>query len=139
MNEIVNKYVAKYAELVIPWVLTSGVKIIFIIIGTLILNKIIAGFIQKRCESRSDLMEYRPKKQKKKRKYINPNFNTTARIGLLIIASLMILEEFGVEIAHFGCSWNSRFGFWFWRTIPSEILYRVSFIILENQYRVEIL
>jgi small conductance mechanosensitive channel len=74
MNEIVNKYVAKYAELVIPWVLTSGVKIIFIIIGTLILNKIIAGFIQKRCESRSDLMEYRPKKQKKKRKYINPNF-----------------------------------------------------------------
>jgi hypothetical protein len=23
MNEIVNKYVAKYAELVIPWVLTS--------------------------------------------------------------------------------------------------------------------
>jgi hypothetical protein len=36
MNEIVNKYVAKYAELVIPWVLTSGVKIIFIIIGTLI-------------------------------------------------------------------------------------------------------
>jgi hypothetical protein len=24
MNEIVNKYVAKYAELVIPWVLTRG-------------------------------------------------------------------------------------------------------------------
>jgi small conductance mechanosensitive channel len=32
---------------VIPWVLTSGVKIIFIIIGTLIQIKIIAGFIQK--------------------------------------------------------------------------------------------
>jgi hypothetical protein len=39
MNEIVNKYVAKYAELVIPWVLTSGVNN-FIIIGTLIQIKL---------------------------------------------------------------------------------------------------
>jgi small conductance mechanosensitive channel len=79
-------------------------------------------------------MEYRPKKQKKKRKYINPNFNTTARIGLLIIASLMILEEFGVR-AHFGCSWNSRFGFWFGGQYLIRDIISGLFIILENQYR----
>jgi small conductance mechanosensitive channel len=30
-----------------PWLLTSGIKIVFIIIGSLILNKVIVTFIEK--------------------------------------------------------------------------------------------
>jgi small conductance mechanosensitive channel len=32
------KYTDAYAALIIPWLLTSGIKIVFIIIGSLILN-----------------------------------------------------------------------------------------------------
>jgi small conductance mechanosensitive channel len=46
MNEI-NKYVAKYAELVIPWVLTSGVKNNFYNYGTLIQIKNYRRFYSK--------------------------------------------------------------------------------------------
>jgi small conductance mechanosensitive channel len=32
MNEIALKYTEEYAELIIPWLLTSGLKIVFLII-----------------------------------------------------------------------------------------------------------
>jgi small conductance mechanosensitive channel len=38
------KYTDAYAA---PWLLTSGIKIVFIIIGSLILNKVIVTFIEK--------------------------------------------------------------------------------------------
>jgi small conductance mechanosensitive channel len=38
MQEILMKYTDAYAALIIPWLLTSGIKIVFIIIGSLILN-----------------------------------------------------------------------------------------------------
>jgi small conductance mechanosensitive channel len=47
MQEILMKYTDKYAELIIPWLLTSGLKIVFIVIGSLILNKVIITFIEK--------------------------------------------------------------------------------------------
>ena len=138
MNEIVNKYIDKYAELIIPWVLTSGIKIIFIIIGALILNKIIAGFIQKavRIAVRPDGISSQEAEEKRENTLIQI-FNTTARIGLLIIASLMVLEEFGVEIAPILAAAGIvglAFGFggqYLIRDIISGL-----FIILENQYRV---
>ncbi|MFT5251317.1 MAG: small-conductance mechanosensitive channel [Flavobacteriales bacterium] len=138
MNEIVNKYVDKYAELVIPWILTSGVKIVFIIIGTLILNKIVAGFIQKavRIAVRPDGISSQEAEEKRENTLIQI-FNTTARIASLIIASLMVMEEFGVEIAPILAAAGIvglAFGFggqYLIRDIISGL-----FIILENQYRV---
>jgi small conductance mechanosensitive channel len=47
MQEILMKYTDAYAALIIPWLLTSGIKIVFIIIGSLILNKVIVTFIEK--------------------------------------------------------------------------------------------
>jgi small conductance mechanosensitive channel len=46
MQEILMKYTDAYA-VIIPWLLTSGIKIVFIIIGSLILNKVIVTFIEK--------------------------------------------------------------------------------------------
>jgi small conductance mechanosensitive channel len=46
MQEILMKYTDAYAALII-WLLTSGIKIVFIIIGSLILNKVIVTFIEK--------------------------------------------------------------------------------------------
>lgn len=138
MNELLYKYSAKYAEHLIPWVLTSGLKIIFIIIGTVILNKIVFGFIQKavRIAVRPDGKSSLEAEEKRENTLIQI-FNTTAKIGLLIIASLMVLKEFGVEIAPILAAAGIvglAFGFggqYLIRDIISGL-----FIILENQYRV---
>ncbi|MBU0942174.1 MAG: mechanosensitive ion channel family protein [Bacteroidetes bacterium] len=138
MTEITNKYLDKYAELVIPWLLTNGVKIIFIIIGAIILNKIVTGFIEKavRIAVRPDGISSQEAEEKRENTLIQI-FNTTAKIGIIIIASLMVLEEFGVEIAPILAAAGIvglAFGFggqYLIRDIISGL-----FIILENQYRV---
>ena len=138
MTEITNKYLDKYAELVIPWLLTNGVKIIFIIIGAIILNKIVTGFIEKavRIAVRPDGISSQEAEEKRENTLIQI-FNTTAKIGIIIIASLMALEEFGVEIAPILAAAGIvglAFGFggqYLIRDIISGL-----FIILENQYRV---
>lgn len=138
MTEIAQKYLDKYAELVIPWLLTNGVKIIFIIIGAIILNKVITSFIEKavRIAVRPDGISSQEAEEKRENTLIQI-FNTTARIGIIIIASLMVLEEFGVEIAPILAAAGIvglAFGFggqYLIRDIISGL-----FIILENQYRV---
>lgn len=138
MTEITNKYLDKYAELVIPWLLTNGVKIFFIIIGAIILNKIVTSFIEKavRIAVRPDGISSQEAEEKRENTLIQI-FNTTARIGIIIIAALMVLEEFGVEIAPILAAAGIvglAFGFggqYLIRDIISGL-----FIILENQYRV---
>ena len=138
MTEITNKYLDKYAELVIPWLLTNGVKIIFIIIGAIILNKIVTSFIEKavRIAVRPDGISSQEAEEKRENTLIQI-FNTTAKIGIIIIAALMVLEEFGVEIAPILAAAGIvglAFGFggqYLIRDIISGL-----FIILENQYRV---
>ena len=138
MTEIAQKYLDKYAELVIPWLLTNGLKIIFIIIGAIILNKVITSFIEKavRIAVRPDGISSQEAEEKRENTLIQI-FNTTARIGIIIIASLMVLEEFGVEIAPILAAAGIvglAFGFggqYLIRDIISGL-----FIILENQYRV---
>lgn len=138
MTEITNKYLDKYAELVIPWLLINGVKIIFIIIGAIILNKIVTSFIEKavRIAVRPDGISSQEAEEKRENTLIQI-FNTTARIGIIIIAALMVLEEFGVEIAPILAAAGIvglAFGFggqYLIRDIISGL-----FIILENQYRV---
>ena len=44
-QETTNKYLNEYSELIVHWLLTSGVKIIFILIAAFILNKILNRFI----------------------------------------------------------------------------------------------
>lgn len=47
MNEIASKYMKEYAELVFPWLLTSGLKVVFFIIAAIVLTKVITTFIEK--------------------------------------------------------------------------------------------
>jgi len=132
------KYTDKYAELIIPWLLTSGLKIVFIVIGSLILNKVIITFIEKgvRIAVRPDGISSKDAEEKRENTLIQI-FTTTSKIGLMTIAGLMVLQEFGVEIAPILAAAGIvglAFGFggqYLIRDIISGL-----FIILENQYRV---
>jgi small-conductance mechanosensitive channel len=138
MQEITTKYTEKYGELIIPWLATSGIQIVIIIIGTFIINKVTSSFIEKaiRIAVRPDGISSKEAEEKRENTLIQI-FNTTAKIGLLTISSLMILEEFGVEIGPILAAAGIvglAFGFggqYLIRDIISGL-----FIILENQYRI---
>jgi small conductance mechanosensitive channel len=81
MQEILMKYTDAYAALIIPWLLTSGIKIVFIIIGSLILNKVIVTFIEKavRIAVRPDGISSKDAEEKRE-KHANPNFTTSSKL-----------------------------------------------------------
>lgn len=132
------KMINEYTELIIPWLLTSGVKILILIIGAFFLNKIISRFIDKgvRIAVRPDGTSSKEAEEKRENTLIQI-FTTTAKITLLTITSLMVLQEFGVEIGPILAAAGIvglAFGFggqYLIRDIISGL-----FIILENQYRV---
>lgn len=137
-QEITNKYINEYSELIIPWILTSGLKIIFILAIAFFLNKILSRFIEKavRIAVRPDKYSSKEAEEKRENTLIQI-FSTSSKIAILCISSLMVLEEFGIEIGPILAAAGIvglAFGFggqYLIRDIISGL-----FIILENQYRV---
>jgi small conductance mechanosensitive channel len=83
------KYTNKY-ELIIPWLLTSGIKIVFIIIGSLILNKVIVTFYRKavRIAVRPDGISSKDAEEKKENtliKFLPLANNCTIITGLMVL------------------------------------------------------
>lgn len=136
-QEITNKYLNEYTELLIPWLLTSGVKIIFILIIAFIINKILIQFIEKgiRIAVTSNLSS--KEAEEKRENTLIQIFSTSSKIVILCITILMIFGEFGIEIGPILAAAGIvglAFGFggqYLIRDIISGL-----FIILENQYRV---
>lgn len=137
-QELTNKYLSEYSELIIPWLLTSGIKIIFILGVSFFLNKILHRFIEKavRIAVRPDKYSSKEAEEKRENTLIQI-FSTSSKIAILCISSLMVLEEFGIEIGPILAAAGIvglAFGFggqYLIRDIISGL-----FIILENQYRV---
>jgi len=137
-QDILSKNLIQYTELIIPWLLTSGVKIIFIISIAFLLNKILIRFIQKaiRIAIRPDKYSSKEAEEKRETTLIQI-FSTTTKIAILCITILMVLNEFGIEIGPILAAAGIvglAFGFggqYLIRDIISGL-----FIILENQYRV---
>lgn len=137
-EEITSKYLKDYSELIIPWLLTSGVKIVFIIAIAYFLNKILNKFIEKavRIAIRPDRYSSKEAEEKRENTLIQI-FTTTTKISILCISVLMILDQFGIEIGPILAAAGIvglAFGFggqYLIRDIISGL-----FIILENQYRV---
>ncbi|MES2238649.1 MAG: mechanosensitive ion channel family protein [Bacteroidota bacterium] len=137
-QEIVNKYLNEFSQLIIPWLLTNGVKIIFIITAAFFLNKILKRFIEKAVRIAVRPSRHSSKEAEEKRENtLIQIFTTTAKISILCITGLMILGEFGIQIGPILAAAGIvglAFGFggqYLIRDIISGL-----FIILENQYRV---
>lgn len=133
-----NEYVTKWTALIIPWLLNHGIKIILIIIGGFIVNKIVQKFIErtvrmiviadKNASANAEIQ---------REDTLIQIFSTTVKIVLISITLLMCLKEFGLEIAPILAAAGIvglAFGFggqYLIRDIISGL-----FIILENQYRI---
>ncbi|HJR99553.1 MAG TPA: mechanosensitive ion channel family protein [Flavobacterium sp.] len=137
-EEIVNNYLNKYGELIIHWLLTSGIKVIFIILIALFLNKILNRFIDKavRIAIRPDRYSSKEAEEKRENTLIQI-FTTTAKICILCITGLMILGEFGIEIGPIlAAAGIVGLAFGFGGQYLIRDIITGLFIILENQYRV---
>jgi len=130
--------IKKWSEAIIPWLLDHGVKIVIIIFGAWILNKIICRIIKRTVRIavvRDENMS--AEAEKKREDTLIRIFIGATRILFLILAILMTLQEAGLQIgpilAGAGIA-GLAFGFggqYLIRDIITGL-----FIILENQYRI---
>lgn len=133
MKEIITKW----TEPLVPWLLSHGIKIVFIVVGAYILNKISKRAIEKIVRVAVVSDKFLSKQAEKKREdTLIRIFTWTSRIIILFVAMLMILQEIGISIGPILAGAGIialAVGFggqYLIRDIISGF-----FIILENQYR----
>lgn len=127
-----------FAEKLIPWALNHGIKIAFIVIAAWILNKLSKRLIDKAVRIAVISDRYSSVEAELKREdTLISIFTTTVKIVLIIVVTLMILKEVGLDIGPLLAGAGIiglAVGFggqYLIRDIISGL-----FIILENQYRV---
>ena len=130
--------IMKWTELLVPWLLSHGIKIVIIIAVAYILNKIMNKFIERTVRIAVVPDGFSSKEAEKKREdTLIRIFSAALRISILTMAGLMILQELGVMIGPILAGAGIvglAFGFggqYLIRDIISGL-----FIILENQYRI---
>ena len=129
---------AEWIELLVPWLLSHGIRVLIIIIGVFILNKVSKRFIERMVRiavvSDKNISE---QAEKKREDTLIRIFNWAFTIIIFVIGGLMILQEIGIPIGPILASAGIiglAVGFggqYLVRDIISGF-----FIILENQYRI---
>lgn len=128
----------KFNESFIPWLLSSGIRIIIIIAVSFLIYRFAAVFIEKavRKTVKSDHFLSKEAEEKRENTLVRV-FNATVRILIVIVTLMMVLSEVGINVgpllAAAGVA-GLAFGFggqYLIRDVISGL-----FIILENQYRV---
>ncbi len=130
--------IKNWIDLIIPWLLNHGIKILVIAIGAYVMNRIAVRLITRavriaviRDSSMSEEAE------KKREDTLIRIFNGALNITMLLIALMMVLKEAGLDIAPILAGAGIvglAFGFggqYLIRDIISGL-----FIIFENQYRI---
>jgi small conductance mechanosensitive channel len=134
MKETMNEWF----ELIIPWLLSQGIKILIIIIAAYVLNIVLSRII-----SRTVRVAVVPdinlslEAEKKREDTLIRIFNGVLRVVIMLLALLMILQESGVEIAPLLAGAGIvGLAVGFGGQYLIRDLISGMFIILENQYRI---
>lgn len=133
-----KEHLVKYVQILSPWLLSHGIKIVLITAGAYVLNKIINKFIERVIRIAVVPDGFVSKDSEKKREdTLIHIFSVTSRMVIFAIAVLMILQELGVMIGPILAAAGIvglALGFggqYLIRDIISGL-----FILLENQYRI---
>lgn len=130
--------IENFVDSIIPWLLNHGIRIVFIAVFAYILIRILNKFIERavRLAVVAD-SQISPEAENKREETLIHIFKFTIKIVIWIIASLMILEEFGVQIAPiFAAAGIVGIAFGFGGQYLIKDIISGLFIILENQYRI---
>ncbi|MFA5232276.1 MAG: mechanosensitive ion channel family protein [Candidatus Paceibacterota bacterium] len=123
---------------VTPWLLDSGIKILFIVIASQVTLKFSGTFIKKIIKGAVVSDHFLNKEAEKKRENtLIRIFSTSFNVLIWIIALLMILQEIGIEIGPLlAAAGIAGLAFGFGGQYLIRDLISGLFIILENQYRI---
>ncbi len=133
-----REQIEDFSELIIPWLLTHGVKIVIILPVAFIMVKLSGKFVEKavRIAVTPDKFSSREAERKRETTLIHI-FSVTLRITIFIIAVLMILEEVGMKIGPIlAAAGIVGLAFGFGGQYLIRDLISGLFILLENQYRI---
>ncbi|MDI6602846.1 MAG: mechanosensitive ion channel [Patescibacteria group bacterium] len=119
----------------ISWLTSRGIKILFILIGAYLVNRFLQIFIEKIIQR--GLADRMSEERKKRVETLVSIFSGTLRFVIYIIALLMILPEFGINIAPIlaGLGLAGLAVGMAAKDIISDFISGI-FIILENQYQI---
>jgi moderate conductance mechanosensitive channel len=137
-NPSTHEQVATWIEKLITWALTSGIKIVFIVLLAWLLKIISKRFIQRIVKTAvsSDKLAMEDGDIKRMNTLVRI-FSWTINTIIVVIAAMMVLQEFGVQIAPILASAGIvgvAIGFGGQYLVKDIIT--GFFIIFENQYRI---
>ena len=135
---MIKEEIIKWSENLTPWLITHGIKVIFIIIGTYILNRIIIKLIEKAIRAAIVSNSFVSKTAEMKRENtLIRIFSGIVKITIIAIAALMILSELGLKIGPIlaGAGIVGLAVGFGGQYLIKDIISGL-FIIIENQYRV---
>ena len=129
--------IKNWSDLIIPWLLSHGIKIIVVGIAAFLLDKILARVVKKAVRMAVKPEDSSSEAEKKREDTLISIFNGALHIVIIVLAILMILQEAGLEIgpmlAGAGIA-GLAFGFGGQYLVRDVIT--GLFLILENQYRI---
>lgn len=121
----------------LPWLKNHGIIILAIIIGTFILQKVLKVFISKIIRRLIREQEGGQAAERKREDTLIRILTTAAHVVLWIVAAMMILQEFGIDIGPLiAAAGIVGLAFGFGGQYLIRDLISGLFIILENQYRI---
>ena len=95
MNEKLNEW----TDLIVPWLLSHGIKIVFVILVAFILYKFVHNLIAKAVALAVVTNKLSsPESEAKRERTLILIFSATARVAIIIVTGLVILQEFGVQV-----------------------------------------
>lgn len=133
-----NEHILKWSENIIPWLLSHGIKIVFILVGALVLNKILKKVIEKTIRVAIVPSNYDSKDSEVKREdTLISIFWGILKITTFSVATLMVLSEMGLMIGPIlaGAGIIGLAVGFGGQYLIRDIIAGL-FIIVENQYRV---
>jgi small conductance mechanosensitive channel len=129
---------AKWIDILVPWLMTSGIQILIILTGAFILNRLSKKFIEKIVRASVTSSKFSSKQAEIKREdTLIRIFTWASKIIIMLVAMLMILQKIGIPIGPILAGAGIiglAVGFggqYLIRDIISGF-----FILLENQYRI---
>ncbi|HKK41533.1 MAG TPA: mechanosensitive ion channel family protein [Bacteroidales bacterium] len=133
-----DAFLKHWADLIYPWLLNHGVKVVIIVVGSIVLYKILARLIIKtvRIAVVADKMMTKDAEKKREDTLIRI-FNGALRVVIITLSILMVLQEIGVKIGPILAGAGIvGLAFGFGGQYLIKDLISGLFIILENQYRI---
>lgn len=125
-------------ESLIPWLMSNGVRILLILVGAIVISKVITKIIERAIRVAVVGSAYDSKEAEEKRENtLIQIFNVTVRTLIFLVAGLMILDQFGLEIGPMiAAAGIAGVALGFGGQYLIRDIITGLFIILENQYRI---